>query len=117
MLNKLPVATNSMIFRLSSLVELIEDYKTTLFMAAKYHVIDKHERVYNPRFYHVESKPCYSFEKDLRDIITCIEKPLLLKVDRLEHFAPIVSKSKEYSLDAAVAHYENRLERELQWQG
>ena len=117
MLSKLPVATNSMVFRMSSLVEIIEDYQSTLFLAAKYHVIAKDEQVYNPRLYHVEMRSCFSFEKDLRDIIACIDQPLMLKVDRLKEYVPIISQSKEYSFEAAVAHYQARLEKDLQGRG
>jgi hypothetical protein len=61
LMEKLPIATNSMVFELASLVEVISDYNNSLFLAEKYHVIQKEETVYNFRLYRSELRLCYSF--------------------------------------------------------
>jgi hypothetical protein len=53
-----------------------------LFLAEKYHVVQKHEQTYNFRLFKTEIKECVSFEKDIRDIVSCVENPLLYKVSR-----------------------------------
>ena len=61
MVERLPIATNSMVFDLASLVGVISDYNNSLFLAEKYHVIQKEEVVYNFRIYRPEQRLCYSF--------------------------------------------------------
>lgn len=43
-----------MAFELSSLMKIIADYNNNLFLAEKYHVIQKEEQVYNFRFFKSE---------------------------------------------------------------
>jgi hypothetical protein len=81
-MESLPVAINSMVFELQSLTQIIADYNTSLFLAEKYHVIAKSEKIYNVQLFKGELRCCYSFEKDLRDIISCVEAPVLYKVCR-----------------------------------
>jgi hypothetical protein len=50
-MEKLPIATNSMVFDLAYLVDIISDYNNNLFLAERYHVIQKEEVVYNFRLY------------------------------------------------------------------
>ena len=56
-----------MVFSLPSLRETMQDYRSSLFLAEKYHVMAKEEKVYNVQMYQLEQQLCYSFEKDLRD--------------------------------------------------
>jgi hypothetical protein len=42
-IKKLPIAINSMAFELNSLLNIITDYNNSLFLAEKYHVIQKEE--------------------------------------------------------------------------
>ena len=50
-----------MVFDLASLLGIISDYNNSLFLAEKYHVIQKEEIVYNFRIYKPEQRLCYSF--------------------------------------------------------
>ncbi len=104
-----------MAFELAALVKIIADYNNSLFLAEKYHVIHKEEQVYNFRFFKTEPSECYSFEKDLRDVISCVKDPLLYKVPRKDQYVPILTKNKGYALSEAQTFYQERLEAELAW--
>ena len=47
MLGSLPVGINSMIFEFKWLTDIVTDYNNSLFLAQKYRVIVKAEKVYN----------------------------------------------------------------------
>ena len=50
-----------MVFELESLTQTIADYNKCLFLAEKYHVIAKMEKLYNIKFFKEEMQMCYSF--------------------------------------------------------
>lgn len=91
-----------MVFSLPSLRETMQDYRSSLFLAEKYHVMAKEEKVYNVQMYQLEQQLCYSFEKDLRDIISCSDDHLLLKVARRKSYVPICSRTRQYAISEAV---------------
>lgn len=103
-----------MVFELASLRQILQDYNKSLFLAEKYRVIAKEEKIYNIRCFREEVRVCYSFEKDIRDIIACVERPLLFKVSRRRSYVPICSRSKEYSFAEAVSHFEQQIREELE---
>lgn len=113
-LGSLPVAVNSMIFELACLTDLVADYNHSLFLAEKYRVIAKPEKVFNITTNRSEQRACYSFEKDIRDLISCVAEPILFKVAREEQYAPICSKSDKYCLPMALNYFGQRLRRELE---
>ncbi len=47
----MPIAINSMVFDLAYLMDIISDYNHSLFLAERYHVIQKEEVVYNFRLF------------------------------------------------------------------
>jgi hypothetical protein len=112
-MERLPIATNSMVFDLAYLVDIISDYNNNLFLAEHYHVIQKEEVVYNFRLYKPEQRLCFSFEKDIRDVISCVPDPLLYKVKRQTSYAPVMTRNKGYALNEALNFYRERLEKEL----
>ena len=99
-----------MAFELSSLLSIITDYNNNLFLAEKYHVIRKEEQVYNFRIYKSEPRECYSFEKDIRDIVSCIPDTVLYRVSRRDEYAPVMTRNKGYALNEALNFYQLRLE-------
>jgi hypothetical protein len=48
--------------------------------------------------YKSEQRQCYSFEKDIRDVISCVKDPILYKVSRENDYAPVTTKTKGYAL-------------------
>jgi hypothetical protein len=102
-----------MVFELQSLRQIIADYNHNLFLAEKYHVIGKVERAYNFGMARSEQRMCYSFEKDLRDIISCQDNHVLYKVSRTREYAPICSKKERYCLHIALNYFGLRLQEEL----
>lgn len=71
-----------MAFEFKSLTDIVTDYNNNLFLAEKYRVLAKTEQVYNINTWKLELRSCYSFEKDIRDFLGCVNDPMLFKVDR-----------------------------------
>jgi hypothetical protein len=108
------VAMHSMVFELKWLTEIVADYNNNLFLAEKYRVVAKSERVYNTQTWKIEQRSCYSFEKDIRDFLSCIKDPILYKVERGREYAPVCSKNDSYCFPMAVGHFSQRLRAELE---
>lgn len=105
---------NSMVFELKWLVEIVTDYNNNLFLAEKYRVLAKTEKVYNTKTWKLELQNCFSFEKDIRDFLTCVDDPILFKVERGREYAPICSRNDSYCLHMAIDHFQSRLQAELE---
>ena len=46
----------------------------------------------------------------MRDVISCVDDPILYKVNRTKEYAPIITKSSSYSLYEALNYYRPKLE-------
>ena len=96
---------NSLVVEFDWLTEIVSDYNSNLFLAEKYHVLSKVERVHNIKMWKTEKRLCYSFEKDIRDLVGCVNDPILFRVSRSEQYAPIWTRDGQYCLDSAVNHF------------
>lgn len=76
-------------------------------------MLAKIEKVFNIKTNKIESRSCYSFEKDIRDLVSCVADPILFKVSREKEYAPIISKSDKYCLPMALNYFSQRLRIEL----
>jgi UDP-N-acetylglucosamine pyrophosphorylase len=104
---------NSLVFELETLRTVTKDYASNISMAQYYQIIRLEAEIYDFGRDEVREGRCSNFEKDLRYLLTCIKDPLLLSVPRLNEFAPVLSKSRDYSFNEAVNYYRSALEREL----
>jgi hypothetical protein len=68
--------------------------------------------VFHPETHQSRLEKCYSFEKDLRLLVSTSEKVLFYLVPRRE-FVPIYTKNRQYSIAEAYRHYQEDIEKDL----
>jgi hypothetical protein len=100
-LGSLPIAMNSFVVQLDTLKGVVETLQRELTSAEKYSLIRKQEPFYNYARSQTDRREGFSFERDIRGYISCIEGPLLLEVSREQSFMPVVSRKGWCSLEQA----------------
>ena len=46
----------------------------------------------------------------MRDVISCVDDPILYKVNRTKEYAPIITRNNSYSISEAMNYYRPKLE-------
>jgi len=81
-----PVALNSMIFRLDSLIEFYHNFDTTLYIAKRFHMKEVQIDHYDfQRQALIRNARVYSFEQDIRDYVSASPQAIVVKY-RKHHF-------------------------------
>lgn len=86
-----PVALNSVMFRLRSLIEFYHDFETNLYIAKRFHMKEVGVEHFDfERGERASKGRVFSFEQDIRDYTSASTQAIVVKY-RPQHFVPLRS--------------------------